>query len=553
MMRARSRAARWLGAGVVFLSLCLTTRAWEPNEADLDAAIAKGSFSDYFGKLTEWLGAKVPAQTNQISEATLTPLVKDKAVLDALTLRTFIAKCGGQNVDAFAAANDGNKAFLKWVLRNTEAMDLCLIGATPNALAWRADNSWGVPVSALNIWKTIYEADPDSKSGLYLRLAIATGLNPPGTSERGAGQPATPPDPLSRYNHFKAAHKNGELFPTFDGLMVWDLRQVVKCNASNEDMAWAREMVNTWRPDLRKKEQVAVTTSSVWRRNSPIPFGESYKNVLSGGGKCGPRSSWAVFINQAWGIPAFGVGQPAHACCAYRAAYPSADPQIGCRWKVIQGRGWAVSRVGDGSSGPDFFAGTNERERRDEFAQVEHLRWLASATAAPAQPAVLNVMRAVQKASGEKAVAEQDKQKDAEFPEPAPKDEPAFEAKPGVIHLEAEAFAKMQGVNVIDCFTGGKQVNFNQGGDGWMEYAVDVPADGKYGLTLRTAAVNVDQVLTVAVLTNVLATVKVPQTHGLWGTTEEMEIPLSKGQQALRVAAPAQRIVAVRWLELKAK
>lgn len=553
MLSLRRQAVRLFIVGLMVSSLCATTRAWEPNAKELDAAIAAGGFSGYLTSLSAWVGTKVPADTNAISEAGMQALIKDPAVLKALTLRHFIAKCGSQNLDAFAAADPSNKAFLTWLLNNTEAMDLCLIGATPNGLGQRADNSWSVPPSALAIWKRIYDADADSKSGLYLKLAIAVGLNPPGTGERGAGQAEKPADPLARYNHYKSAHKNGELFPTFDTLTVWDLRQVVKSNASDADLAWGREMVNTWRPDLRNKEQVVVTTSSVWRRNSPIPHDGSFKNVLSGGGKCGPRSSWAVFICQAWGLPAFGVGQPAHACVAYRSGYPSAEPQPGCRWKVAQGRGWAASKL-DGMSGNDFFAGIIERERRDDFAQVEHLRWLASAAPAAAQPAVLNVVRAVQKVSAAAAAAEASSQKDPVIPAPAIKPEPPFAAKPGVIHVEAEAFAKMSGVSVLDCYTGGKQVNFGQSANNSsVEYALDVPAAGTYAVTMRTAAVNVDQTLNIVRGTNTLATVKVPQTHGLWGTTEEVEIRLDKGAQTLGVSAPFQRGVALRWLELKAK
>ena len=553
MKTVKCKTVRWFMVGLMFFSLCAATWAWEPNAKDLEAAVASGDFGAYFGNLTTWLGGKVPADANRISESAMQALVKDPSVLGGLTLRHFIAKCGAQNLGAFARADQSNKAFLTWLLNNTEAMDLCLIGATPNTRGHRADNSWSVPISALEIWKKIYSADPESKSGIYLRLAIATGLNPPGTSERGAGQPPKPADPLDRYNHFKKAHKNGELFPTFDTLAVWDLRHVVNSNASDEDLAWGREMVNTWRPDLRNKEQVVVTTSSVWRRNSPIPFNDTYKNVLSGGGKCGPRSSWAVFICQAWGLPAFGVGQPAHACCAYRAAYPSAEPQPGCRWKVVQGRGWVVSKL-DGTSGPEFFAGVIERERRDDFALVEHLRWLASAMKPPAQAAVMNVVNVVQKVSAEKAVAEQSQQKDEPMPAAETKPEPAFAPKPGVIHVEAEAFAKMSGVSVYDCYTGGKQVNFGQSvNDSWAEYTIDVPATGVYGLTLRTAAVNVDQVLNIRSGTNALATAKVSQTHGLWGTTEEVDIKLNKGPHTLQVAAPFQRGVAFRWFELKAK
>jgi len=50
-----------------------------------------------------------------------------------------------------------------------------------------------------------------------------------------------------------------------------------------------------------------------------------------------------------------------------------------------------------------------------------------------------------------------------------------------------------------------------------------------------------------------LATMKIPNTTGLWRTTREVEIRLKKGVQTLRVSAPYQRGIAVRWLELKLK
>lgn len=157
-------------------------------------------------------------------------------------------------------------------------------------------------------------------------------------------------------------------------------------------------MINTWRPDLQVKEQVVNSTSEVWRSNSPFPYTD-YKSVLAGGGKCGPRSSWSVMICQAFGTPAGGVSQPAHACVAYKALDPSVEPQPGSDWKVAYGRGWQVSKL-EGLSGPDFLAGVEERSRRTEFLLVEHLRWLASSLASAEQAfAVMGVARKIQRSA----------------------------------------------------------------------------------------------------------------------------------------------------------
>jgi len=177
-------------------------------------------------------------------------------------------------------------------------MDLLLEAVGPTPIAARDDNSYQLAVSTLDLWLKILHADRDAKDRIYQRLAIATALGPPGTGNRGAGgQNEHPAEPVARYLHFKKARQNRELFGSFDHLTVLGCQHVVSSCASDADLAWGREMITSWRPDLRKYEQVVTSTSEVWRRNSPIEFNSSFKNVLTGGGKCGPRSSWGVFIS----------------------------------------------------------------------------------------------------------------------------------------------------------------------------------------------------------------------------------------------------------------
>ena len=536
-----------LSLGIALLSLAVRSPTAAPNNNELDAAINDGNFGVYVANLSAWLNEKVPAGA---TETALLALLKDPAVANALDQRQLISKMGAAALDGFARAEQGNKAFLGWLLRNTAAMDLYLEGAVPTGLNAREQNNYGLPVGSLEIWKRILNADSDSKEGLYLRLAIATALEPPGSGNHGAGQAHPPADPLARYKHFKTAHQNKELFPSFDHLTVWEYRQVVSSCASDEDLTWAREMINTWRPDLRNKELVVNSTSEVWRRNSPHPYTD-YKSVLSGGGKCGPRSSWAVMICQAFGLPCVGVGQPAHACAAYRTDYPSVEPQPGNAWKVVQGRGWAVSRLPEGLGGNDWLAGVNDKVNQAAFSQVEHLRWLAASLTTKEQAvAVMDVAHQIQKTAAAAPAV-----KAAEPPVPLyAKPEAPIPAKPGVIHVEAENFVSKGDVWVHDCYTGGKQVHFpKSSGNGWVEYSIDVPASGIYTLTMQTAAANLDQAFNVSVGVGAPTVVNVPYTTGLWGMTEATDLPFAKGKQTLKVAAPNQRGVAVRWLELKAK
>ena len=378
----------------ILLASVLTAplHAWTPTAKESDAAIQTGDFAAYLANANAWLN-----QSGKSAAAPLLALLKDPVFANTLAQRQLIAKTGADKLAAFAKADTANPAFLSWLLNNTQALDLYLEGCVPLSLKAREDNSYTLSTAPLEIWKKIMAADPDAKEGLYLKLAIAAAIAPPGTGSPGAGQPKVQADPVSRYQHFKTAHKNKELFPSFDNLTVWELTKVVQSGASNEDLAWGRQMINAWRPDLRVNELVVNSTSEVWRRNSPIDFAGSYKNVLAGGGKCGPRSSWSVFICQAFGIPAIGVGQPAHACVAYKCANPMTEPQPGSAWKVGYGRGWQFSKL-EGMGGLEFLECVQDRAHTAEFSQVEHLRWFAAALTTPAEAAaVMDTAHKIQK------------------------------------------------------------------------------------------------------------------------------------------------------------
>ena len=543
---------------VALVSLAPASHA-APGATGQAVAVNLDDLTAHGGKLTKWLNEKTPAAAN---DAALKALIKDPAFLNALDQRQLIVKVGADKLAAFIKESADNKAFVAWLLGNTEALELFLEGAVPPGNSQREANNYGISINALAIWNKIRLADPDAKQGIYQKLAMATGLRPPGSGNSGAGMQKSPSDPLVRYQYFKTAHKNKELFPSFDNINVWEMGCVVSSCSSEEDLTWARNMINTWRPDLRINEQVINSTSEVWRRNSPHPYTD-YKTILSGGGKCGPRSSWSVMICQAFGIPAVGVGQPAHACAAYRAVDASVEPQSGSHWKVAYGRGWPFSKL-EGTGGEDFHAGMQERDKPADFSQVERLRWLASALEAKDRAtAVMDIAHAIQKASVtvKTDVTASLKPEEAEA-EVKPNQAAAAKSLAtgpvkvgaGATRFEAAAFAKLEKGRLLDCFTGGKQVNFDKSLDGSaVEYTLDVPAAGTYVLELTTATPNDEQRLDVAVGENKASTINVPNTTGVWGKTPATEVTLAKGAQTLKITAPNQRGIAIRWVELKSK
>ena len=549
-------------AATLWCSLPANLRAGPPTAGDLEAAIQSGDFTNYQTSATAWLNEQAAGRTDA---AALAALLKAPAFTATLGQRQFIAKTGADKLGAFAKADPASQALLTWLLKNPQALDLYLEAVVPVGLAAREQNGYKLATGALEIWKKILAADPDAKDGLYLKLAIATAIRPPGTGNRGAGgQNDKPAEPVGRYLHFKKAHQNKELFPSFDHLTVWEYQHIVSSCSSDSDLAWARESINTWRPDLRVNELVVNSTSEVWRRNSPHPYDDSYKKVLSGGGKCGPRSSWSVMVCQAFGIPAIGVGQPAHACVAYKAANPMTEPQPGSAWKVGYGRGWQFSKL-EGLSGIEFLAGIEERARAAEFFQVEHLRWLASALSAKEQAAaVMAVAHTIQKsvpavktdltASAKADEAEKELIPAKPAPAKANHSKEPVKLAAGVTQIEAAAFSRMSGVRVYDSFGGGRQVNFEKSVPGsWLEYTLDVPAAGNYSVELKAATPNDEQIFDLSAGAAKPVQIKIPNTTGLWGQTPPVEVRLEPGRQTLKIAAPAERGVAVRYVELKSK
>ena len=187
MKNIRKETAQLFIVCAALLSVPVSSQAWAPNTNDLNTAISTGSFSVYLSNISAWLSQQGPASAGGLSEPALLALLKDPVVANTLCQRTLLQKYGVGNVEGFAKADQSNKAFLNWLLQNTKAMDLYLVGAVPVGLRQREANNYELPGGSLNIWKRIFEADPESRQGLYLRLAIATALNPPGTSGRGTG------------------------------------------------------------------------------------------------------------------------------------------------------------------------------------------------------------------------------------------------------------------------------------------------------------------------------------------------------------------------------
>lgn len=524
----------------------------------LGGAGLPADFADEQARLSSLLTARASG-LGFAEVADLRQFDADPATATALARHQFIRKVGAPALRTFRQEGP-QAAFLAWLWEEPAALNLFLEGATPLGLNPRDEDKWTIKVEVLARWSRLWGADEESRRGVPLRLAMATALLPPGEGNHGAGQQVPPPDPLGRYLHFKRAYQSKELYPSFERHSVWEYMQVVSSPASDADLAWTRRMVNTWRPDLRIKEQVVKTVSEVKYGNSPHPYGD-YMDVLDGGGKCGPRSSWGVMVCQAFGLPAVGVAQPGHACVAFKTAFPETQPQPGNIWKVDYGAGWEKSRI-NGLSGPDFLQAVAARSRTAEFTTLERLRWLEAAVAptAPSRPALkaLLVGQMAELRQAKPVFGTGDNAAEAEK-EPPTKAAPPLVAKAapaaigdGVTTIPAAGFSKLGGARAHDSFDGGRQVYFEKNAPNtWAEFPVEVARPGKYQVVLRAATPNTGQAIDLSVGGRKLATLAVPNSRGLWADTPAVEVELAAGPQVLRFTVPSQRGLALKHVELR--
>jgi hypothetical protein len=157
-------------------------------------------------------------------------------------------------------------------------------------------------------------------------------------------------DPVKRFQHYQTAHKTGELDPAFSFLSVWEYRMVVDCNATDEQIQWGRDYLRNFRPnqvvegDRKWRYAMAVKTDVGYRKPNWTSRPKTYQQMVSGGGKCGPRAWYGRYICKAFGIPTWGVRQPGHA---------AATRWTPTGWVTLLGAGWQKSNW-EGRCGVDF-------------------------------------------------------------------------------------------------------------------------------------------------------------------------------------------------------
>jgi hypothetical protein len=209
------------------------------------------------------------------------------------------------------------------------------------------------------------------------RLAIAVALELAAPLDKMVVHSSPAVDPLKRFVHYQQAYLLGELDPAFSQLTVWEMRMAINSDATEDELGWGRESLKNHRPDLVLMEDeqwryCRIVRTDVGYRD-PVFWKEprSYDQILSNGGKCGPRAWYGRFICKAFGIPTWGVTQPGHAAMS-RWTHSG--------WVICLGAGFRVSYWLD-RCGDDFLLETQARRAVEDderyLEQVVRLEWAA--------------------------------------------------------------------------------------------------------------------------------------------------------------------------------
>ena len=534
-----------------------------------DVAKAKTAFDNAAAEQAE-LMKKVEAA----EQASMRAKVETRKALDGIGVGSILAS---DKLDAklaqFIILSEGQPRFLAQFAQespeNKKLLDE-LFANTPLVLQMLvADGAkWGKYGTAIQIYQAIQKASPKAKEGVFQRMAVATSLaHAMPIAERATGDPKESTkkiDPVKRYLSYEKAFLAGELDPAFKDLTTWDLTFVIDSEDSDEALAWCREMMRSYRPDLIEKDyndlrysqsvdaEIQYTSSFVAEDRAELMF---MQNILSNGGICGRRAFFGRFALRAFGIPAIARPEPGHATLV--------------QWTP---HGWLTYLGGDFGNrarvapyGPDmhFVATTLARENEAEFMKVKRAQWIGDVMG----ETKVYGMRDPQlepKIWYAASIIEQDRIANGKKPNrinpykvPSPTAEaPASERamtvdSSGVITIPAvatkipadnvatAAWGKHNAISFAKSNLGGMQLIYSRyGGTQVLEYVFEAPKAGKYELTSRMASSRWDMSLLVSANGAGPIEMEIPFKTGLWETSAPVIVELKAGSNTLTFARP---------------
>lgn len=544
-------------------------QALKERQAALDKAKAKAATADELNKAAQ--AALAAARTKETDAAKslladLDRLLSSDRLDPKLVKATVLAAATPTGLAAFAQQGREHEALVEGLLADAPLMkEMLVAGGAP----------FGKYGQAMEIYAAIRKASPRAAAGdgMFRRLALATALELSGSApensakappkKSNAGDALEVPDapdtidPVKRYPAYEKAYLDGNLDPAFQVFSVWEYRMVVNERCSDEALAWGREMIRNYRPDIVRDPNYGWRYSALVKTD--VKYGSQnvkddrpelnqFQNIIKDGGVCGRRAFFGRFILRANGIPVWGVTQHKHAALSHWT--PKG-------WVVNLGAGFHHSWWDKGeypTSGDDFLLETQARRHPADFLKVLRLQWVSRILGEQpyngrkgvaggfwsglahyqsvfigskevelgplgADLAEANLPEGADEA--EKAVVTKDDQKVTVGPD-------------GVITVPAVAHGKSSGSGAaMKSFGGGMQL---LGSAGFAtQYEFEAPRAGRYAVSARVVTVQENKKISLAANGAEPVEIPVPYTVGMWGRTQPFEVSLDKGRNVLRL------------------
>ncbi|HEX5790336.1 MAG TPA: hypothetical protein VFY13_04245, partial [Luteolibacter sp.] len=484
----------------------------------------------------------------------------------------------------FAQQSPENQKLIDQLLADKDLMLQMLVADGPGS---------GKYGEAMKIYTDIQKASPRAKEGLFQRLAVAVSLGhaaPVGMWKASTGPEPEFIDPVQRYLSYEKWYLAGELQLGFKDLDVWNLVMAVDSPNPDTALAWAREMLHTFRPDSIPDANdtsvyVDVIGSELYYSSSMVkedrPDLAVMQNILANGGICGRRGFFGRFVMQAFGVPAVERIEPGHSAIAHW--HPDG-------WKTKMGREWGPTSRGyypwfggrPRFYGADvnFLASSQARGDATAFMKVKRAQWISVLVGEARKPGLITyhgkttgpaplVPGQIVKPSTWNDIALHEQRRiiaRLESGKVASSKTPSVTAKApaatgkitvddkGVITIPSAACSS-PAESTANLYHGGQSdlIVFlkNKSGDTLLhltryskesdtfEYTFDAPKAGKYQLTATVATAKWDQRLVASVNGGAPVEMPLPYTIGLWGKSEPIQIELNPGMNALKFHGPA--------------
>ncbi|MGB1929120.1 MAG: hypothetical protein ACPIA2_09610 [Mariniblastus sp.] len=402
---------------------------------------------------------------------------------------------------------------------------------------------------------------------IFQRLALGTAIHMPWLLGKETGgvhnivyRTQTTVDQVERYLHYEKAFLDGELDPAFKDMNTWECRFITDDPYSNEDLAWTRKMMQTYRPDHitnpdYKWRYVRIVKSDVpyVSPTTDPSLGTPAQQHIALGGICGRRAFYGRLATRAFGIPSRASTQTGHGAMCHWT--PDG-------WVVCLGAWWSSAWCGP-QGGLDFLLDSQAREHTDDYLQVLRAQWIGDSLgeqdvsirqygsgggfwdglAFYKKRAIVEdaEVEALELAGGMKLGESDDllgdeKGEEIEIPE---SDKTIVLGNDGTITIPAAACDRPTNstdkVAFMKSWDGGTQIHYSRLGQRpeLIRYSVEAPSAGTYTLVADVATVSPKQEIILRLNRRTLIDISLPYTKGMWDQSTPVTVDLKEGRNTL--------------------